>query len=113
MEVEGDSVHETLYIKNLNDHVSKKDLTESLYHLFSSHGRVISVVCKRGPMRGQAFVVFSKPEEAAGAMQRFQGMNVFGKDMVIEFARNRSASAAAHCGEFATAMLTKTAKDKL
>ncbi|KAK4920939.1 hypothetical protein LTR28_012825, partial [Elasticomyces elasticus] len=40
--------------------------------------------------KGQAFIVFSTPEEAASAIEEVQGFELFGKPVVLDFAKTRS-----------------------
>ena len=63
----------TLYIRGLNEKISKKQLKHLLYCLFSQFGQVLDVVAlKTIKMRGQAFVVFGRIEEATMAMRSLQ-----------------------------------------
>eukprot|EP00767_Chilomastix_cuspidata_P003669 gnl/Chilomastix_cuspidata/3791.p4 GENE.gnl/Chilomastix_cuspidata/3791~~gnl/Chilomastix_cuspidata/3791.p4 ORF type:complete len:120 (+),score=16.71 gnl/Chilomastix_cuspidata/3791:1420-1779(+) len=80
----------TLYIKNLNDKISKTLLRESLFQRFSYFGQVLDVITKRGKMRGQAHIVFCDQKSAADALSELQGAIMFKKPMVIEFARTKS-----------------------
>eukprot|EP00356_Strombidium_inclinatum_P009502 CAMPEP_0170504458 /NCGR_PEP_ID=MMETSP0208-20121228/47973_1 /TAXON_ID=197538 /ORGANISM="Strombidium inclinatum, Strain S3" /LENGTH=55 /DNA_ID=CAMNT_0010784729 /DNA_START=426 /DNA_END=590 /DNA_ORIENTATION=- len=41
-------------------------------------------------MRGQAFVVFRRPQEAAVARQKLQGFSIFGKKIEVDFAKETS-----------------------
>lgn len=73
----------TLYIKNLNDKVSKDELKHQLYALFTTYGRVIDVVAlKTQKMRGQAFIVFSDLAGATAALRACEGLVFYDKPMV-------------------------------
>ena len=86
----------TLYVKNLSDKVKKHgkfilktydrfiiELKISLYFLFSQYGEVLDIVTKKTKsMRGQAFVVFDREEDAAQAMKNLQNFNIFDKNIV-------------------------------
>ena len=66
------------------------ELRESLYYLFSQHGRVLDIVAlKTMKMRGQAFVVFDTAPAATVAMRELQGFPLYDKNMVrLEFCRS-------------------------
>ena len=60
----------------------------TLRTLFSEFGTVVDVVAKRSLKRkGQAFVVFDAVESATRAIDDAQGFELFGKPMVLEYAR--------------------------
>ncbi|KAI8918103.1 hypothetical protein BC831DRAFT_483200 [Entophlyctis helioformis] len=83
--------NQTLYVRNLDEQVKKKELRESLYYLFSQHGRVLDVVAlKTTKMRGQAFIVFETVEAAKTAMRSLQGFLFYRKTMSIVFAKTKS-----------------------
>lgn len=47
---------ETLYVNQLNEKISKKDLKRSLYQLFSVYGRILDIVAlKTRKERGQVY----------------------------------------------------------
>ncbi|KAJ3026983.1 UNVERIFIED_CONTAM: hypothetical protein HDU68_004684 [Siphonaria sp. JEL0065] len=82
---------QTLYVRQVCEKASKKELKVSLYHLFSQHGAVIDVVvCKTAKMRGQAFVVFRDVAAATAAMRALQGFPFFERALKIEFAATKS-----------------------
>ncbi|KAI5815921.1 hypothetical protein BZA77DRAFT_69315 [Pyronema omphalodes] len=83
--------NQTLYISNLNDKLRKPDLRLSLYTLFSTYGVVLDVVAlKTMKHRGQAFVAFRDVASATQAMRAMDGVNIFGKEMKIKYARTKS-----------------------
>jgi hypothetical protein len=48
----------TLYLQGLNDKIKKNDLKTLLYHLFTSHGRIVDVVALRTlKLRGQVSII--------------------------------------------------------
>ena len=60
------------------------ELRESLYFLFTQHGRVIDVVAlKTIPCRGQAFIVFDDIADATNAMRSLQGFPLYNKNIVV------------------------------
>ncbi|RMD44273.1 hypothetical protein DV735_g775, partial [Chaetothyriales sp. CBS 134920] len=89
------SPNQTLYVKNLNDKIHKNELKRALYMLFSTYGSVLDVVTQRvgahkQSMRGQAHVVFRDVQTATQALRSLQGFDLFGKKLVIVYARGSS-----------------------
>lgn len=81
----------TLYIRNIDWKVKKGLLKRALYTLFTRHGKVLEIVAlRKDGLRGQAFVIMGDVQSATMAMQAEQGLTFFGKDLVIEYARNKS-----------------------
>lgn len=81
----------TLYVQNLNEHIAPKHLVPELKSIFSEHGPVIEVIAKRRlALRGQAFVIFQSQESARKALECLQGERIYGKSMVIRYARYKS-----------------------
>ncbi|KAH8827538.1 hypothetical protein DL96DRAFT_1669041 [Flagelloscypha sp. PMI_526] len=84
---------ETLYIQNLNERVKPATLKITLTNLFTNFGPVLSVVAHSNlRMRGQAFVSFSSSETAATAKKEVNNFPLYGKPMIINYARTRSDS---------------------
>jgi RNA recognition motif-containing protein len=62
-----------------------------LHVIFSEYGNVIDIVAKTNlKAKGQAFVVFDKPESAVAAIEEVQGFELFDKPMQLALARTRS-----------------------
>jgi RNA recognition motif-containing protein len=81
----------TLYIQNLNERISLKYLIPEVEKIFGEYGEVISVVAKRRvALRGQAFVLFQNVEQARAALEVLQGERLYGKSMVIKYAKYKS-----------------------
>jgi U2 small nuclear ribonucleoprotein B'' len=81
----------TLYIKNLDWKIKKLLLRRALYSLFSRHGKLLEIVTlRKDGLRGQAWVIFEDVQSATAALKAEQGFTFFGKDMVIEYARETS-----------------------
>ena len=81
----------TLYFKNIDWKVKKLVLERALYTLCTRHGKVLQViVLRRDGLRGQAWVVMETVEAATMCLQAEQGFNFFGKDMVIEYAKQKT-----------------------
>ena len=74
---------QTLYINNLNDKLSKEQLKQSLYLLFSQFGTILDIVAlKTERMRGQAWVSYLSVQNATDAMNKLPGFDFFGQPMV-------------------------------
>lgn len=85
--------NETLYIQNLNENIKLPVLKQSLEALFSTYGKVLSVVAHTNVrMRGQAFVSFKSKDTAEKAMREVNGFPLYGKAMRITFAKSKSDS---------------------
>ncbi|KAI1205876.1 RNA-binding domain-containing protein [Annulohypoxylon truncatum] len=81
----------TVYVKNLEERVKPEPLKEALSTVFSEYGNIIDIVAKRNlKAKGQAFVVFERPESAAQAVEEVQGFELFDKPMQVALARTRS-----------------------
>ncbi|KAJ4416080.1 hypothetical protein N0V85_002424 [Neurospora sp. IMI 360204] len=81
----------TVYVRNLEERVKPEPLKEALRTIFSEYGNVIDIVAKTNlKAKGQAFVVFDKPESAQAAVDDLQGFELFEKPMVVALARTRS-----------------------
>ncbi|KAL0638975.1 hypothetical protein Q9L58_002026 [Maublancomyces gigas] len=82
---------QTLYIQNLNDKIRKEDLRISLYTLFSTYGCVLDVnALKTMKCRGQAHIAFRDIISATQAMRALHGVSIYGKDMRISYAKDKS-----------------------
>jgi U2 small nuclear ribonucleoprotein B'' len=91
----------TLYIKNLDWKIKKGLLRRALYALFTRHGKVLEIVTlRRDGLRGQAFVIMNTVQSATAALQAEQGFTFFGKDLVIEYARQKSDRIAKRDGDY-------------
>ncbi|PYH94427.1 RNA binding domain protein [Aspergillus ellipticus CBS 707.79] len=83
--------NQSLYCTNLPDKLRKHDLRLSLYMLFSTYGTVLDVVAlKTKKMRGQAHIVFKDVQASTQAMRALQGVEFFGKQMKIVYAKGTS-----------------------
>ncbi|KAL1919271.1 uncharacterized protein VTP21DRAFT_1963 [Calcarisporiella thermophila] len=81
----------TIYINNLNEKIKLETLKKSLETIFNQYGTILSISAKASlRMRGQAFVVFENVESAEKAVKEVQHFPLFGKPMVLQFARMKS-----------------------
>ena len=88
-------------MRNLEERVKVDKLKEALYTIFSEYGNVIDIVAKTNlKAKGQAFIVFDKPEPALTAVEELQGFELFEKPMQVALARTRSdATVQRYCSE--------------
>jgi RNA recognition motif-containing protein len=85
----------TIYLKNLNDSVSKGELRQSLYELATVYGSVVEIVAtKTEKMRGQAFLVFHDVAAAAKALQGLNGFVLYGRPITAQYAEKPSTAIA-------------------
>ena len=83
----------TLYIQNLPEKPNPlKHLPPLLTDLFSPFGKLRRppVVRKGLALNGQAWIIFDQQSDAERALKSLQGTRVWGKSMVIRYARFRS-----------------------
>jgi U2 small nuclear ribonucleoprotein B'' len=93
--------HPTLYVKNIDWKVKKDQLRRSLYLLFTRFGKVLEIVAlRKDGLRGQAFIIYEDVLAAQAALQSLNGFTFFGKDLVIEYARDKSDRIARYDGTF-------------
>ncbi|GAB7335167.1 hypothetical protein MBLNU13_g06999t1 [Cladosporium sp. NU13] len=93
--------NQSLYIQNLPEKLQKPDLKRSLYMLFSTFGPVLDVTAvKSSKMRGQAHVLFRDIHAATQAMRACQGMEFFGREMKISYAKEKSQTLAKMTGQY-------------
>jgi U2 small nuclear ribonucleoprotein B'' len=91
----------TLYVKNIDWKIKKGLLRRALYALFSRHGKVVEIVAlRKDGLRGQAFVVMDSAQAATAALQAEQGFTFFGKDLVIDYAKEASDRIARRDGTY-------------
>jgi U2 small nuclear ribonucleoprotein B'' len=91
----------TLYVKNIDWKIKKGLLRRALYALFSRHGKVIEIIAlRKDGLRGQAFVVMDSVQAATAALQAEQGFTFFGKDLVIDYAKETSDRIARRDGTY-------------
>ncbi|KAH9191288.1 hypothetical protein AeNC1_006737 [Aphanomyces euteiches] len=83
--------NETLYVRNLDDKIKEPRMKESLYGLFSAHGKVLQVLLmKAHRLRGQAWVTFEDIASASTALRALDGTMHFGKAMNVQFAKEKN-----------------------
>ncbi|KAK4941942.1 hypothetical protein LTR10_018272 [Elasticomyces elasticus] len=81
----------TVYVKNLEERIKVDQLKEALSEIFSEYGNIIDIVAKKNlKAKGQAFIVFESPDDAAKAIEEVNEFELFDKPMQLDFARSRS-----------------------
>lgn len=91
----------TLYFKNIDWKIKKPLLRRALYALCSRHGKVLEIITlRREGLQGQAWVIMEDTPAATAVLQAENGFNFFGKDLVIEYARNKSDRIARRDGSY-------------
>lgn len=102
----------TLYIKNIDWKIKKNLLRRALYTLFSRYGKVLEIITlRKDGLRGQAFVLMDSVQAATAALQKEQGFTFFGKDLVIEYAKNKSDRIAKRDGDYVPKAKRQKKKD--
>jgi RNA recognition motif-containing protein len=77
-----------------------EELIPTLRSIFEDYGTILDIVAKTSIKRkGQAFVVFDNVESATTALEEVQGFPVFGKQMILEYARSRSDALVQQSGD--------------
>lgn len=80
-----------IYIRNLQERITVPKVTETLKTIFSEYGKILDIIVKESLKRkGQAFVVYTDVESATRALEDVQGFEIFGKPMILEYARTKS-----------------------
>lgn len=91
----------TLYLKNIDWKIKKPLLKRALYFLFSRYGKVLEVVVlRRDGLRGQAWVIMEDIPAATAALQAVNGFTFFEKDLVVEYAKEKSDRIARRDGTY-------------
>ncbi|KAI5785204.1 U1 small nuclear ribonucleoprotein usp102 [Pyronema domesticum] len=81
----------TVPVRNLEESVKIDHLKQSLDAVFSQYGTILEIVAKKNlKAKGQAFVVFDSVQSAENAIREVQAFPLFGKPMVLAFAKTRS-----------------------
>ncbi|KAI0970284.1 RNA recognition domain-containing protein [Xylaria arbuscula] len=89
----------TVYVRNLDERLKPEALKEALTAVFADYGNIIDIVAKTNlKAKGQAFVVFDKPESALQAIEEIQGFELFEKPMQLALARTRSDATVSSTG---------------
>lgn len=89
----------SVYVRNLEERIKPELLKGALTAVFAEYGSIIDVVARTNlKAKGQAFVVFDRPESALRAIDEVQGFELFDKPMQLALARTRSDATVASTG---------------
>ncbi|KAI3433493.1 hypothetical protein D9Q98_003305 [Chlorella vulgaris] len=98
---DGGGASHTIYVNNLPEKVSQDDLKKAMRCMFGQFGNILDVVSRRTyRLRGQAWVVFERAEEAKKALDCMQGFPLMGKPLRIALAKTKSDAVAKLDGTF-------------
>ena len=82
---------QTIYLSNLTEKLSKKQLRRQLYNICSKFGPLLDVIVHPGKItRGQAWVVFETIEAARIAVKKLNSYEFFEKPIKADFAKENS-----------------------
>lgn len=86
-------------MRNLNEKIKIPVLKEKLLEEFTPFGPVLDVIAHKNiRMRGQAFVVFESIDSAKKAQQEMRNRELFGKPMIVQFAKTKSDATISQSG---------------
>ncbi|KAJ1975302.1 hypothetical protein H4R35_003203 [Dimargaris xerosporica] len=81
----------TLYVSHLPERLKIPKLKDQLLTIFADYGEVLEIVAHGHlRMKGQAFIVYAKQDDATKAFEATQGRLFHGKPMVVQYARSNS-----------------------
>ena len=80
----------TVYVKNLNEKLTKTELKKNLYFLFSQFGNILDIHADKQKLRGQAWVIFESLAGATRALRELHEFAFFGKNMKLSYAKQKS-----------------------
>lgn len=93
--------HPTIYLQNLNEKVKPVALKSFLQEFLLPVGPIVNIVAKRSlSLRGQAWVQFDSTEAARKAIDFLQGRRLYGKTVVVKFAKFKSDSVSREDGTY-------------
>lgn len=86
---------------NIDWKIKKPVLKRSLHTLFNRHGKILDIIAvRKDGLRGQAFILFEDVQAATSALKGEQGFTFFGKDLQIQYAKEKSDRIAKQDGSF-------------
>lgn len=104
--------NQTLLIRNINNKFSNDEIKRQLYFLFSYVSPVLDIHVRRGELsRGKAWVSFPTIEISSNVMKAFNGFKFLGKEIQIEFARNRSKTLDEYYEEYKSTISNKNEEE--
>lgn len=81
----------SLYLRNIDESIKIPELIDGIKNICSELGEIEQIIAKKNlRARGQAFVVFSSVDDAEDALEFLQGQELFGRKLVVQFAKSKS-----------------------
>ncbi len=82
----------TIYIRNLNYKMEMNEMRKALYAEFCKFGKILDIVVgvKRFAIKGQAWVIFDRIEDATAALQEMNGKVILNRPVTIAYAKVES-----------------------
>lgn len=82
----------TIYIRNLNYKMEMNEMRKALYSEFCKFGTILDIVVgvKRFAIKGQAWVIFDRVEDATAALQEMNGKVILNRPVTIAYAKVES-----------------------
>jgi len=78
-------------VRNLNEKIHPERMKMILYTSFSRFGSILEInTVRRHKLRGQAWIVFKDVISATEAKKKMNNLNLFGKELVIMYAKTKS-----------------------
>lgn len=78
-------------MRNIDETIKIPALEEGIRNICSELGEIEEIIAKKNlRAKGQAFVVFSSVDDAEDAMEFLQGAELFGRKLVVQFAKSKS-----------------------
>eukprot|EP00889_Picochlorum_renovo_P008778 jgi/Picre1/35808/NNA_003268.t1 len=91
----------TLYVNNLYEKITHDDLMQALRCMFQRYGTILDIIARKTyKLRGQAWVVFARPEDAQAAKEQLDGFPFMNKPIRIAFAKTKSDAVARQDGTY-------------
>lgn len=74
----------TIYIRNINYKLPVNEVRKSLYYEFIKFGKILDIVVgeKRYALKGQAWIIFDRIEDAMNAVSQMNGKVVLNRPVV-------------------------------
>ena len=74
----------TIYIRNLNYKMGMNELRIALYNEFCQYGKILDIIvgAKRFAIKGQAWIIFDKIEDATRALEEMNGKVITNRPVV-------------------------------
>lgn len=106
--------NQTLYVANIDWKIKKPVLKRSLHTLFNRHGKILDIIAlRKDGLRGQAFILFEDVQSATSALKAEQGFTFFGKDLQLQYAKEKSDRIAKQDGTFVPKDRKRQAADEI